>query len=95
MAITLHLAPEQEAKLRQKARLQGQEAENYALSLLLRDLAEVPLVESESESLALALEGFIGTLNSREHLGRVAHDAENAGQVFSEILVEKHKANHL
>ena len=95
MAITLHLAPEQQARLEQRARQQGQEAESYAISLLLRDLGEVPPVQSGSEPLAVALDGLIGTLNSREYLGRVSHSAENAGQVFTEILVEKHKANHL
>lgn len=35
MAITLHLAPEQEAKLQRKARLQERQLGSYVISILL------------------------------------------------------------
>ena len=95
MSITLHLAPEQEAWLEETARKQGQETENYALTLLLRDFRRASVMESEGESLSVALDGLIGTLNSSEYLGEVSHDAENSGQMFTEIAAAKHKANQL
>ncbi len=118
MSIILTLAPEEEARLREKARQQGREAENYAVDLILRDingataketksesLAEmltgrIGLFESEElpegQSLAEALEGLIGVLDSsQKNGGKVSHVAENTGEEFTKILVEKHKAGHL
>ncbi len=102
MAITLNLAPEQEARLREKARRQGREAENYAAEIILRDInwtakeiigASMP---EPGQSLAEALEGLIGVLDSsQKNGGQVSHIAENTGEEFTKTVVEKHKAGHL
>ena len=92
MAITLNLAPEQEAQVRRKALAQGRRAENYAAELVMRDIT-VPADEPAAPSLAESLEGLIGVLSSADrNNGRSSHIAENAGAEFTRALGEKHEA---
>jgi len=96
MAITLNLAPEQEVQLRERARQQGREAENYAIDLILRDINWSSAKETEKLFLADDLEGLIGVLDSSaRNGGNVSHIAENTGEEFTKIIAEKHKAGHL
>ena len=39
MTLTLELSPQEEARLREKAARQGQDAENYAVGILRQDLS--------------------------------------------------------
>lgn len=102
MAITLNLAPEDEAQVRQKAQAQGREAESYVAELVLRDInsrgdvLKQPGDEQAAPSLAESLQGLIGVLSSAEkNSGRLSHIAENTGVEFTKSLVEKHRVGHL
>ena len=92
MAITLNLAPEQEAQVRRKALAQGRKAENYAAEIVMRDIT-VPASEPAAPSLAESLEGLIGVLSSADkNSGCLSHVAENTGAEFTQALGEKHEA---
>ncbi len=86
MAITLHLAPEQEAKLLQKAQRRGQKLESYVISTLLPE-GDEPV--QESQTLDRMLAGRIGLFQS-EGPGYRAKESENS---FADYLAEKHAIN--
>ena len=86
MAITLHLAPEQQARLEQRARQQGQEVENYVISIILPETVKKV---QESQTLDKMLAGRIG-LFQNEGPGYRAQENENA---FADYLAKQHAAN--
>lgn len=92
MTITINLPPEKEALLKRRAARQGQDLDSFLLGLVDREAAQESDLElpKEGQSLAEALEGLIGVLDS----GKPGL-AENTGEEFTNILVEKHKAGHL
>ena len=88
MTLILELPPEREARLRRKAEAQGLAVEDFAVETLMQ--------ATEEQTLAEALAGLIGVVDSSKHNGgKVSYAAENSGEVFGEILLEKHKAGHL
>ncbi len=95
MAITLDLAPEQEAQVRRKALSQGRKAENYAAEVVMRDIS-ISASEPAVPSLAESLDGLIGVLSSADkNNGRQSHVAENTGAEFTQALGERHTAGQL
>ena len=95
MTLTLELPPEKEARLRQKAQAQGIAVEDYAIDALMQTVDETAPA-ADGRTLAEALVGLIGVVDSGKHNGgKASHAAENSGEVFGEILLEKHKAGHL
>lgn len=86
MAITLHLAPEQEAKLERMARQQGRELESYVISIILPESEEAV---QEIQTLDKMLAGRIG-LFQNDGPGYRGQENENA---FADHLAEQHAAN--
>ncbi len=98
MTITINLPPEKEARLKRRAARQGKDLESFFSGLVDREDAQESDLElpKEGQSLAEALEGLIGVLDSsQKNGGKVSHIAENTGEEFTNILVEKDKAGHL
>ena len=90
MAITLNLAPEQEAQVRRKALAQGRKAENYAAEVVMRDISSAAN-EPAAPSLAELLHGRIGLFES----DGAAYEAQEASQAFAEHLADKHRTGNL
>ena len=101
MSITLKLPLQEEAWLRQRAARQGKDLDNFVYDLVQQEAQqererEAAAQQGEGKSLAEALEGLIGILDSSEkNGGQASHIAENSGEEFTNILVEKQKAGHL
>ena len=93
MSITLNLAPEKEAQVRQKALAQGRQAESYVAELVLRDIetALEPEALPPPISVAEMLTGRIGLFES-DVLG---YEAQEAQESFANHLSEKHHAGNL
>ena len=87
MSITLNLAPEEEAQIRQKAASQGREAENYVTELALRDIHSIAgsQPDNSSNSLAEMLAGRVGLFESDEP----GYNSQEAKRAFAEHLAEK------
>ena len=100
MSITLELPSQEEAWLRRRAARQGKELDNFVYDLVQHEAQQEREREAtaqlgEGQSLAEVLEGLIGVLDSSEkNGGQASHIAENAGEEFANILVEKQKAGH-
>ena len=96
MTLTLELPPEKEERLRQKAQAQGIAVEDYAIDALMQAVGEQAVPAADERTLAEALVGLIGVVDSSKYNGgQVSHAAENSGEEFTKILIEKHKAGHL
>ena len=101
MSITLELPSQEEAWLRRRAARQGKDLDNFVYDLVQREAQQEREIAAaaelgEGQSLAEALEGLIGVLDSsQKNGGQSSHVAENTGEEFTNILVEKRKAGHL
>lgn len=101
MSITLKLPTQEEAWLRRRAARQGKDLANFVYDLVQQEAQqererEAAAQQGEGQSLAEALEGLIGVLDSSEkNGGQASHIAENTGEEFTNILVEKQKAGYL
>ncbi len=101
MSINLELPSQEEAWLRRRAARQGKDLDDFVYELVQREALQEREIEAASEvgagqSLAEALEGLIGVLDSsKRNGGQVSHVAEKTGEEFTNILVEKRKAGHL
>jgi hypothetical protein len=88
MSITIQLAPEVEAQLREKAARMGQDPAAYIASLVNQDLGPG---ESPPKTLADMLEGRVGRINS----GGKEKLSEECGEKFADYLVQKQREGHL
>ena len=102
MTLTIDLSPEEEASLREKAAQRGQDISDYLLTLARREFSspaakyEELSKQYEGMSLAEALEGYIGTVDSREHNGGQMTDyARNSEEEFGKIMDEKKRQGHI
>ncbi len=98
MTITIDLPLDQEARLQKRAARQGKDLNRFVRDVMQQEAARESDGEhpQEGQSLAEALEGLIGVLNSSEkNGGKVSHIAENTGEEFTNMLMEKHKAGQL
>lgn len=90
MTMTIELTPEQEARLRERARREGRDAEALAAALVC---AGIDVSETAPPGY---WDGFIGVVDSSEANGGVkAHLSESTGETFMEILLEKKREGHL
>lgn len=102
MTLTLDFTPEEEARLREAAAQKGQEVRGYLLSLARRDLRSPAEMYAELNeefagvSLAEALEGYIGTVNSSAaNGGKPSNAAQNSEVEFGKIMDEKRRQGHV
>lgn len=98
MTITINLPPEEEARLQRRAARQGKDLNDFVRGVVQREAIQESYLEGpeQGQSLAEALEGLIGVLSSREkNDGQVSHVAENTGEEFTTMIVEKHKAGQM
>ena len=98
MTITINLPPEEEARLRKRAARQGKDLNDFVRGVVQREAVQESYLEEpeQGQSLAEALEGLIGVLDSGpKNGGKVSHIAENASEEFTNMLVEKHEAERL
>lgn len=98
MTITINLPPEEEARLRKRAARQGKDLNEFVRGVVQREATHESYLEEpeQGQSLAESLEGLIGLLNSKEkNGGQVSHVAENTGEEFANMMVEKHKAGQM
>lgn len=98
MTILIDLLPEEEARLQRRATRQGKDIDSFVRGVVQREVIQESYLEppEEGQSLAEALEGLIGVLDSsQKNSGKVSHVAENTGEEFTKILVDKYKAGHL
>lgn len=84
MTVVLELTAEEEARLRERAARQGQDAAAYALGLVRQDLQELPQSDS-GKTLAETLAGRIGLY---EYDGP-GYRAQGGGTAFAEHLAAK------
>ena len=95
MTITIDLPPDQEARLQKKAERQGKDLNRFVRDVIQREAIQENSLEQpqDDQSLAEALEGLIGVLDSGpKNGGHASHVAENTGEEFTRLIVEKHKA---
>ncbi len=92
MTITINLPPEEEARLQRRAARQGKDLNNFVRDVVQREAVQESYLEEpqEGQSLAKALEGLIGTLNSGK-----PHLAEDAEEEWGKGLVEEYRAQGL
>jgi hypothetical protein len=97
MAIIVDVSPEEEARFRVRAEEMGQDLPDYTLALLRRDSAggqtDAPIEGDDAppqRTLAEALEGLTGVVNSGGKF-----PGRDSGRIFTEMIVEKHKAGRL
>ena len=97
MAIIVDVSPEEEAVFRARAERRGQDLSDYVASLLRRDgadeQADAPIPTDDAppqRTLAEALEGLTGVVNSGGKF-----PGRDSGRIFTEMMVEKHKAGRL
>lgn len=91
MTITIELTPEKEEALREKAAQQGKDAAAYVAALVEQDIEGQEGEQDAPKTLADYLAGHIGVFNS----GGKERLSQNGGELFTDYLVEKHKAGHL
>jgi hypothetical protein len=98
MSLTIELAPEEETLLGERAAQQGQETAIYAAQVL-RQLIYAPaesFERPEGQTLAEALAGYIGVVDSRElNEGRMSDLAQNSEEEFGKIMDEKKRQGHV
>ena len=92
MTITINLPPDEEARLRKRAARQGKDLNDFVRGVVQREATQESHLEEpkEGQSLAEALEGLIGTLNSGK-----PRLAENADEEFGKGLMEEYQAQGL
>ncbi len=97
MTITIEIAPEEEARLREKAARQGQDVDSYLQALAQREAAPIEAEKSgKKQTLATSLADLIGSVDSSlTNGGQVSHAAENVSEEFTNYVLEKHKAGRL
>lgn len=98
MTVTIDIPPDEEARLQRRAARQGKDITSFLHDVAMREATQESYLEQpqEGQSLAEALEGFIGILSSKQkNGGEASHVAENTGEEFANILVQKYKAGHL
>lgn len=98
MTLTIELEPEEASYLSEKAAAQGQETSVYAAQLL-RQRIYLPAEPSErfqGQTLAEALAGYIGVVDSRElNGGEMSDFAYNSEEEFGKIMDEKQRQGHV
>lgn len=99
MTVTINLAPDEEAQLQAHAAQQGLPPEEYIRTVLRHELGrdeQASTQEQPPKTVAEMLKGRIGQLSSREaNHGQPSHTAENTGEEFTKILVEKYRKQGL
>jgi len=92
MTITINLPPEEEARLQKRAARQGKDLNRFVQDVVKQEAARESGLEppQEGQSLAEALEGLIGVLDSGK-----PYLAENAEEEFGKGLVEEYRAQGL
>jgi hypothetical protein len=97
MALTIDLAPEEETLLGEQAAQQGQETAIYAAQMLRQLIFALPAPPEppQGQTLAEALAGYIGVVDSRElNGGRMSDFARNSEEEFGKIMDEKKRQGH-
>jgi len=100
MTLTLKVSPEEEAKLQAAAAERGQQMSDYLLTLArqefqARQSATAPS-KYEGMNLAAALQGLIGTVDSRvQNGGQMSDYAQNSEEDFGKIMDEKKRQGHV
>lgn len=98
MTVTIDLTPEEETRLQKRAARRGQGIESYLHHIIHQEARQEDNTDfpEPGQSLAEALEGLIGVLDSsQKNGGKVSHVAENTGEEFTNILVQKYNAGYL
>lgn len=90
MTMTIELTPEQEARLRERARREGRNAEDFVVALVRAEIGE------SASAPPGYWDGFVGVVDSsKANGGAKSHLAEDTGAAFTEILLEKKREGHL
>ena len=100
MTFTLEVTPEEAARLQAAAAERGQQVSDYLLALARQEFQTKPPAHAHSEyegmTLAEALQGFIGTVDSRvQNNGQMSNYAENSEEEFGKIMDEKQRQGHV
>ena len=90
MTLMLELAPDVEARLREKAEKAGQSLPEYLIAVADAEVKEEEMDTSEGSAYDL-FEGLIGQVSS-DGEGRWSEDC---GKKFTEGMVEKRRQGHL
>lgn len=92
MTITIDLPPDEEARLQKRAARQGKDLNRFVRDVVQQEAARESYLDQpqEGQSLAEALEGLIGVLDSGK-----PYLAENAEEEFGKGLVEEYRAQGL
>ncbi len=92
MTITIDLPLDEEARLQKRAARQGKDLNSFVRDVVQREAIQESYLEQPpgGQSLAEALEGLIGVLDSGK-----PHLAENAEEDFGKGLVEEYRAQGL
>ncbi len=100
MTVTLEVSPEEAARLQAAAAERGQEVSDYLLTLARQEPQEKQPAsvysKYEGMNLAEALQGLIGTVDSRvQNGGQMSNYAENSEEEFGKIMDEKQRQRHV
>ena len=100
MTLDLKVSPEEEARLQAAAAERGQEVSDYLLALARQEFQTKPPASARSQyegmTLAEALQGLIGTVDSRaQNNGQMSNYAENSEEEFGKIMDEKKRQGHV
>ena len=102
MTLTMSISPEEEARLREAAAQRGQDVSDYLLTLARREFSspatryEELNSKFEGKSLAEALHGYIGVVDSRTlNDGQMTDYAGNSEEEFGKIMDEKKRQGHI
>ena len=100
MTLTIEVSPEEEARLLAAAAGRGQGISDYLLTLARQEFQSPSAVPKPSKyegmSLAEALQGHIGTVDSRSRNGGQMSDyARNSEEEFGKIMDEKHQQGRI
>ena len=100
MTVTLEVSPEEAARLQAAAAERGQQVSDYLLTLARQEFQANPPAFAPSNfegmTLAEALQGLIGTVDSRvQNKGQMSNYAENSEEEFGKIMDEKQRQGHI
>ena len=99
MTLDLKVSPEEEARLQAAAAEHGQEVSDYLLTLARQEFqAKPPAISSKYEGMTLAeaLQGLIGTVDSRpQNGGEMSDYAQNSEEEFGKIMDEKKRQGNI